>query len=214
MILENRLDAVMEAAPASPIASQQTKMADAFRPFMNQLAAATPVPGGGSVAALAGAFGASLGQMAIRITKDKKNYAQHAERYNDALDRLAPYSATLLELVDADCEAYGLVLAAYKLPKESPERDKAIQDGLIRATEIPSRVANCSAEALRVLEDLRPIIHLNVATDLQVGLQMLRSSVRGAIANMRTNLTAVKDAEARLRYEDMIAGWEQTLRGN
>ena len=106
------------------------------------------------------------------------------------------------------------MLAAYKLPKESPERDKAIQDGLIRATEIPSRVANCSAEALRVLEDLRPIIHLNVATDLQVGLQMLRSSVRGAIANMRTNLTAVKDAEARLRYEDMIAGWEQTLRGN
>jgi len=212
MILENRLAAVMEASgqPKAPAA----KMADALKPFVDQVAAGTPVPGGGSVAAVAGALGASLGQMAIRITKDKKNYAQHAERYNDALDRLAPYAATLLELVDADSEAFGLVLAAYKLPKGSPEREKAVQDGLIRATEIPSRVANCAAEALKVIEDLRAIIHINVATDLQVGMQMLRSSLRGAIANMRTNLAEVKDPESRLRYEDMIAGWEQALRGN
>ncbi len=212
MILENRLGAVIEASgqPKAPAA----KMADALKPFVDQVAAGTPVPGGGSVAAVAGALGASLGQMAIRITKDKKNYAQHADRYNDALDRLAPYAATLLELVDADSEAFGLVLAAYKMPKGSPEREKAVQDGLIRATEIPSRVANCAAEALKVIEDLRAIIHINVATDLQVGMQMLRSSLRGAIANMRTNLAEVKDPESRLRYEDMIAGWEQALRGN
>jgi methenyltetrahydrofolate cyclohydrolase len=155
-----------------------------------------------------------LGQMAIRITKDKQNYRQYAERYTDSLDRLAPYASALLELVDADSEAFGLVLAAYKLPKGSPEREQGVQDGLLRATEIPSRVANCAAEALRVLEDLRSIIHINVATDLQVGIQMLRSCLRGAIANMRTNLTELKDTEARLRYEDMITGWEQTLRGN
>jgi formiminotetrahydrofolate cyclodeaminase len=65
-----------------------------------------------------------------------------------------------------------------------------------------------------VLEALRPIIHVNVATDLQVGLQMLRSCLRGAIANMRTNLTLVKNPDVRIRYEDMITVWEQTLRGN
>ena len=92
--------------------------------------------------------------------------------------------------------------------------EKAVQDGLIRATEIPSRTANCAAEALRVLEELRSIIHINVASDLQVGMQMLRSSLRGAIANMRTNLTEVKDPDVRLRYEDMIVSWEQVLRGN
>jgi len=43
---------------------------------------------------------------------------------------------------------------------------------------------------------------------------MLRSSLRGAIANMRTNLTHVKDPDLRVRYEDMITGWEQSLRGN
>jgi glutamate formiminotransferase/formiminotetrahydrofolate cyclodeaminase len=208
MILENRLSAVMEAASAPP------SMADAVRPFLNRVASPEPAPGGGSVSALAGALGAALGQMAIGITKDKKNYVQYADRFADALDRLAPYTSTLLELIDADSEAYARVMAAYQLPKDSPQRDKAIQDGLIRATEIPSRTASCAAEALRVLEELRSIIHINVASDLQVGMQMLRSSLRGAIANMRTNLTDVKDPDVRMRYEDMIVGWEQTLRGN
>jgi formiminotetrahydrofolate cyclodeaminase len=159
-------------------------------------------------------MGAALGQMAIRITKEKKKYQEHADRYADALDRLAPYTSTLLELIDADSEAYSRVMSAYQLPKDSPERDRAVQAGLIRATEIPSRTANCAAEALRVLEPLRSIIHANVASDLQVGMQMLRSCLRGAIINMRTNLTNIKDAEARARYEDMITVWEQTLRGN
>jgi glutamate formiminotransferase / formiminotetrahydrofolate cyclodeaminase len=209
MILENRLSAVMEAASAAA-----PSMADTVRPFLDRVASAEAVPGGGSVSALAGALGAALGQMAIRITKDKKNYVQHADRFTDALDRLAPYTSTLQELIDADSEAYARVMAAYQLPKDSPQRDKAIQSGLIRATEIPSRTANCAAEALRVLEELRSIIHINVASDLQVGMQMLRSALRGAIANMRTNLTDVKDPDLRVRYEDMIVGWEQTLRGN
>ena len=210
MILENRLEEAISAAQIQGSGFGN----ETIRAFVERVASAEPAPGGGSVAALAGAVGAALGQMALRITKGKKNYAQHADRYADALDRLAPYTSTLLELIDADAEAYGRVMAAYKLPKNSPQRDGAIQDGLIRATDIPSRTANCAAEALRVLEQLRSIIHPNVASDLQVGMQMLRSSLRGAIANMRTNLTQVKDSDVRVRYEDMITGWEQNLRGN
>ena len=194
--------------------SAASTMAQTVRLFVDRVASPEASPGGGSVSALAGALGAALGQMAIGITKDKKDYLQYADRYADALDRLAPYTSTLLELIDADSEAFGRVMAAYQLPKDSARRDKAIQDGLIRATEIPSRTANCAAEALRVLEELRSIIHINVAADLQVGMQMLRSSLRGAITNMRTNLTEVKDADVRVRYEDMIVGWEQSLRGN
>lgn len=207
MVLENRLDDVLSSASAGG-------MAGGLRSFVDRVASAEPLPGGGSVAALAGALGTALGQMAVRITKDKKDFRQHADRFGDALDRLAPYTAALLELVDADSEAYSRVISAYKLPKDSPEREKAIQDALIRATEIPSRTANCASEALHVLEELRAIIHPNVASDLNVGLQMLRSALRGAIMNMRTNLTAVNDADVRIRYEDMIADWEQTLRGS
>jgi formiminotetrahydrofolate cyclodeaminase len=184
-----------------------------LRDFIDRVASAEPVPGGGSVSALAGALGAALGQMAIRLTKDKKNFAQHTDRYMDALDRLAPYRSALLELIDADAEAFNRVMAAYKISKESAQREPAIQEALVRATEIPSRTANCAAEALRVLEELRTVIHPNVTSDLQVALTMLRSAVRGAVANMRINLVEVKDSETRLRYEDMIVGFEQALRG-
>jgi glutamate formiminotransferase len=214
MILENRLEQVMSGGRGSEGEKSPTPFADIVRPFVDRVASPQAVPGGGAVAALAGALGAALGQMAIGITKGKKNYAQHAERFSDALDRLAPYTSTLLELIDADAEAYSRVMEAYKLPKESPERPRMVQSRLIRATDVPSRTANCAAEALRVLEQLRPIIHINVASDLQVGMQMLRSCLRGAIANMRTNLSDINDPDVRVRYEDMISEWEQILRGN
>jgi glutamate formiminotransferase len=213
MILENRLEEVM-ASHAGRGDRTFVPFSDVLRPFVDRVASAEPAPGGGSVAALAGSLGAALGQMAVRISKDKKNFVQHADRFADALDRLGPYTTMLLELVDADAEAYGRVMNAYKLPKDSPERSKAVQSGLIRATEVPSRVANCAAEALGVFEQLRPIIHTNVSSDFQVGMQMLRSCLRGAIANMRTNLSLINDSDVRLRYEDMITGWEQMLRGN
>jgi len=210
MILENRLAEVMSRAPVQAPAqpaqppAQPATMADALR-------AAEPIPGGGSVAALAGALGAALGQMAIRITREKKNYQQHAERYADALDRLSRHTAELLGFVDRDSEAYERVMAAYKLPKDSPDRERAIQDGLMHATEIPCRTGSSAAEALRICEDLRSIIHVNAASDFQVGVQMLQTSVRGAVANMRTNLTGIKDPAARIRYEDMILSFEQML---
>ncbi len=208
LILENRLSEVM-----SGISTTAGGMNDGLRDFVDRVASAEPVPGGGSVSALAGALGAGLGQMAIRLTKDKKNFAQNSERYLDALDRLAPYRSALLELIDADAEAFNLVMAAYRISKESPGREGAIQQALIRATEIPSRTAQCASEALGVLEDLRTVIHPNVTSDLQVALTMLRSAIRGAVANMRINLADVKDAEARVRYEDMIVTFEQSIRG-
>ena len=210
MILENRLAEVMSRVPVQAPAQPAT-MADALRGFVDRVASAEPIPGGGSVAALAGALGAALGQMAIRITKEKKNYQQHAGRYADALDRLSRHTAELLAFVDRDSEAYQRVMTAYKLPKDSHDRDRAIQEGLMHATEIPSRTGSSAAEALRICEDLRSIIHVNVASDFQVGVQMLRTSVRGAVANMRTNLTGIKDPAARIRYEDMILSFEQML---
>jgi glutamate formiminotransferase len=200
MVLENRIDAV--------IAGSERKMSDTLRPFVDRVASAVPAPGGGSVAALAGALGTSLGQMAIGITKDKKNYIQYADRYANALEQLARYNAAFLELVDADTEAYCHVMTAYKLPKDSKDREAAVQAGLVGATEIPSRIGQSAAEVLRILEELRPIIHVNVVSDLEVGLQMLRSSLHGAIANMRTNLKDLKDEQVRRRYEEIIQRWE------
>lgn len=199
MILENRLAEIMSSSGVRP---------DTVRGFIERVASADPVPGGGSVAALAGALGAALGQMAIEITKTKKNYQEHATRYSHALNRLAGLRTTLLELVDADSAAYGKVMAAFKIPKESAGRDGAIQEALIHATDVPARTASIAAEAFRLLEGLRPVIHSNVSSDLEVGCQMLRSALKGGIANMRINIKDIKDAEVRTRYEEMIRDLE------
>src|SRR5262249_43693742 len=66
-----------------------------------------------------------------------------------------------------------------------------------------------AADALRICEDLRSIIHANVASDFQVGIQMLQTSVRGAVANMRTNLAGIKDPAARKHYEEVILSLER-----
>jgi glutamate formiminotransferase len=196
-ILENRLAEVMPQARTS-------SASEMVRNFVEQVASPEPLPGGGSVAALSGALGVALGQMAIDISRTKKSYQQHAERYSDALSRLTVYRTTLLDLVDADIAAYTSVISAYSIPRNSPGREASIQSALIHATEIPSRTATIAGEALRVLEDLRPVIYPNVSSDLIVGLQMLRSAVVGGITNVRVNLQNVKDEEVRLHFEDVI----------
>src|SRR5262249_38443290 len=165
MILENRLADVIAEAPT------RGSMADGLRAFVDHVASSEPVPGGGSIAALAGSLGAALGQMAVGISKGKKNFQQYADRYTEALNRLAAYNATLLQLVASDSAAYAQVMAAYKLAKDTLEREETIQNALIGATEVPSRTATSAAEALQICEDIRPIIHPNVASDLEVGIQ-------------------------------------------
>src|SRR5262245_62067205 len=143
MILENRLAQVMS---------------ESLGDFVARVGSAEPVPGGGSVAALAGALGAALGQMTVEITRVKKAFQEHSNRYSTALEALSSQRTALLQLVEADAGAYRKVMEAYKLPKESPTRDAAIQEALIRATEVPSRTAGLAVEALEVLHDLQSII--------------------------------------------------------
>jgi glutamate formiminotransferase / formiminotetrahydrofolate cyclodeaminase len=192
MILENRLAEVMS---------------ESLGDFVARVASAEPVPGGGSVAALAGALGAALGQMAIEITKGKKAFQEHASRYAAALEKLGSERAVLLQLVEADAAAYKNVMEAYRVPKESPDRDGAIQGALIHATDVPSRTSESAVQALQILQDLQTIIHPNVASDFEVARQMLRSAIHGGIANIRINTKEIKDEKIRKRYEDMASNY-------
>jgi glutamate formiminotransferase / formiminotetrahydrofolate cyclodeaminase len=207
LVLENRLEEVI-----SSISGSDGVVAEDIRGFVNRVSSGQPTPGGGSVAALAGALGAALIQMAVRLTKEKKKYQEYAEQYAQTLERLEVHTSTLLSLIQADADAYSSVMAAYKLPKTSAARVQAIQDGLVRATDVPSRTAHQAAEVLRLVEGLRSILHNNVSSDISVGVQMLRAAIRGGIANMSTNLEDIGDQEARRKYEAMIAAWEEDLK--
>jgi len=165
--------------------------------FAEQLAGDTPAPGGGSVAALAGALSASLCAMVARLTIGRKQYrdAEEAmERVREKCDQLA---AKLLTLVDLDTDAYNQVTTAFKMPKASDvqklARSEAIQEATKLAAAVPLETLKTVAElcdsVVEVLEKGNP----NCVTDAGVAAQMIRASAAGAAYNVRVNLSGIKD---------------------
>jgi methenyltetrahydrofolate cyclohydrolase len=149
--------------------------------------------------------------MCLRITKNKKNYLQYAERYAPALAELEQRADQFYKLIHKDAEAFTEVMFAYKVPKDDPDRDEILQKALVHATAAPAETARTAVSTLKVIKDLQPIIHSSVMSDFEVAVQMLGAAVRAAIANMKINLQSLKDQTVRKRFEDEIANFEQEI---
>lgn len=169
------------------------------RDFLASLAARTPTPGGGSIAALNAALGLGLVAMAARFTSGKKYEAVEAEaaRAAEECDRLRSEAAGL---VDADTDAYDQVTAAYGLPKgtegEKAARTKAIQDALAVAMAVPERTLAVAVAGLKVAARFAPHSNRNLASDVLVGASCLHCAAEGARANVRINAAGLADAQA------------------
>jgi len=167
------------------------------QPFLDVVARATPAPGGGSVAALAGALGASLGQMVAGLSRKKKSLAAHAATLGETAEKFRAASQDLAEGIDRDAAAYELVLTANKLPRETVEeqrrRDLAIQQAFQAAVEAPLEVARKAAEVFEILGQLQSMSAPSMLSDVRVGRMMAATAVRGALENVATNLESIAD---------------------
>jgi glutamate formiminotransferase / formiminotetrahydrofolate cyclodeaminase len=202
-VLENRLEASLGgAAPEGP-----GKLAGLTQPFLDAVAQPTATPGGGSVAALAGALGASLGQMVAGLSRKKKSQAAYVEPLSEAVAEFQAASRTLAEAIDKDAASFESVMAAYKLPQANPEeqrrRDDAIQQALQGAAAVPLEVARKSAEIYERLGQLEAISSPSMISDIRVGRLMAAAGVRGALENVSINLESITDGAfaARMRSE-------------
>ena len=92
--------------------------------YLDILISDEPAPGGGSVSALAGAQGAALMSMVCDLTISKKKYAEDHEFCKAVKEEAVELFKSLSEAIDKDTDAYNLVAAAFKMPKETDE-DKA-----------------------------------------------------------------------------------------
>src|SRR5512146_2493790 len=108
LILENRLAAIMSGKAAVG------GLRAGVEPFVEQLAAPTATPGGGSAAAAAGAMAAGLAHMVAALSRGKKNYLQYERELSDAIARLAQLREELKAAIDADAASYDAVVKAYK----------------------------------------------------------------------------------------------------
>jgi len=189
LILENRLAAVMGGKMAIG------GLRAGVEPFVEQLAAPTATPGGGSAAAAAGAMAAGLAHMVAAMSRGKKAYLQHENELSAAIARLAQLREDLKAAVDADAASYNAVMKAYKQAREAADGDAIIMAALKEATRVPFEVAERSREVGRLAEKLGPITNPNMKSDLTTASALARAAVEGALANVEINLSSMKDQE-------------------
>ena len=206
-VFENRIEASFAGASA---AEGPGKLAALAQPFLDAVAEPSATPGGGSVAALAGALGASLGQMVAGLSRKKKSQAAYVEPLSDALAEFHTASRVLAEAIDRDAASFESVMAAYKLPQATPEeqgrRESAIQNALQGAANVPMEVALKAANVFDLLGQLQKIASPSMLSDIRVGRLMAGAAVRGALENVAINLQSITDSafSSRLRSESEL----------
>jgi glutamate formiminotransferase/formiminotetrahydrofolate cyclodeaminase len=178
--------------------------------FLGAVASPSPVPGGGSVAALAGALGAALAQMVAGLTIGKKKYASVDAEMREIALRTASLVNTLAALVARDAEAYAEVAAAYKLPQESEAaaatRQTAVTTALIRAAQVPLETARACADVADLAAVVAEKGNTNAASDAGVAALLAEAGCKGAAFNVRINVAALDDRSAGAALLEDIRG--------
>ena len=165
--------------------------------FAMQTASNEPVPGGGSISALAGALAAALTEMVAGLTIGKKKYAEVEEEMKKAVAPMHEICEHLLDDIKRDSESFDLYMQALTLPKETEEekaaRTKAMQDGLKAAVAVPLSVAKRAYEVMPYAEVMVTKGNKTAVTDALVATMMARTAVLGALFNVKINLESIKD---------------------
>jgi glutamate formiminotransferase/formiminotetrahydrofolate cyclodeaminase len=178
-------------------ASKKSLVKMDLRQFCNETLSDSPAPGGGSVAALMGALGASLGGMVANLSAGKRGWEEKLKYFSDWAVKAQQLKDELLFLVDEDTAAFNKVMAAFALPKESADekaaRTAAIQSANKYAAEIPLRVMETATRAYPLLSDMAEQGNPASISDVGVGLLVLRACIDGAALNVRINLAGLKD---------------------
>jgi formiminotetrahydrofolate cyclodeaminase len=183
--LENRLSEALNPEPS-------------LDEFLSSVAETSPLlPGGGSVAALAGALAAALGEMMSGVTEGRKKFASVDAKVREIHAKLTKLRDMLKHLVQEDSAAFKSLMDALKLPKESEEqkaaRAEAMESATKAATETPLRIARAAVEVLEHLEVLVEAGNPNARSDAATGAQMAYASLKGAQYNILTNIRGLKD---------------------
>jgi glutamate formiminotransferase len=189
LILENRLAGVMSGKVAVG------GLRAGVEPFIEQLAAPTATPGGGSAAAASGAMAAGLAGMVASMCSGKKAYVQYESQFSEAIARLAVLREELKAAIDADAESYNVVMKAYKSAKETKESgdgSRAINAALEQATNVPLGVAERAVKVVRIAAGLKPITSPNMKSDLTTAIALAKAALEGALANVEINLGSLQ----------------------
>ncbi len=180
--------------PSVPEDALVAKRTDAF---VHEVSRDSPAPGGGSVAALAGALGAALASMVANLTVGKPGYESAFDDMAAAAEEAQAVKDRLLQAVDEDTRAFNAYMDALRLPKgteaEKAARKAAMQAGLKQAVAVPLETARLGLRAMALARRAAESGNKNSVSDAGVGAQMAFACVGGACLNVRINLPGILD---------------------
>ena len=165
--------------------------------FTHETASESPAPGGGSISACVGAFGAALATMMANLSAHKRGWDERWEEFSDWAEKGKAHHDALLGLIDADTEAFNALMSAFGLPQgtaaEKADRTAAIQAATKNAIEVPLSVMETALASMDVLRAMAEIGIPASVSDAGVGALCARSAVMGAYLNVRINLSGLVD---------------------
>ena len=187
LILENRLAAMTSGRAAAG------GLRAGVEPFIEQLAAPTAVPGGGSASAAAGAMAAGLAAMVAKMSQGKKAYAEFGAELTAAVAKLETLREELQAAIDSDAASYQALVAACRAqknaaPEQSIAAGEAVTEALLGAARVPMRVAEWADEVGTLAVALCTKTNPKMGSDLTVASALARAAVEGALANVEINL--------------------------
>nr|MBA2585883.1 cyclodeaminase/cyclohydrolase family protein [Chthoniobacterales bacterium] len=181
-----------------------------LRQFCDETLSESPAPGGGSVAALMGALGVSLGGMVANLSAGKRGWEERLGYFSDWAVKAQQLKDEMLLLVDEDTAAFNTVMAAFALPKglaeEKAARSAAIQQANKYAAEVPLRVMETASKSYQLLAEMAENGNPASISDVGVGLLALRACVNGAALNVRINLAGLKDKKIKAALLERVEG--------
>lgn len=168
--------------------------------FVDALASADPVPGGGGASALVGAIGVALGNMVGSLTVGKKKYIDVQGDIISLKEKAASLQTDLLSLVQKDADVFEPLSKAYAIPKDDPTRDAVMESALRQACDVPIEIMNCCCKAIVLMKDFAAKGTSIAISDVGVGVSMCKAALLGASLNVFINTKIMKDR----KYASMV----------
>ncbi|MBU1162181.1 MAG: cyclodeaminase/cyclohydrolase family protein [Proteobacteria bacterium] len=165
--------------------------------FLDRTASSDPVPGGGSISALAAASAAGLVEMVANLTGGRKGFEATQTEMKEISGKAAAFREKLSGCIDRDSKTYNQVISSFKMPKnneaQAKTRTRAIQAALKHAAEVPLWVASETLKVMSLAEIVLQKGNPNAVTDGLVAVMMARTAILGALYNVKINLKSITD---------------------
>lgn len=183
--------------------------------YLNELAARTPTPGGGGVAALSGALACGLLSMSANFTLGKEEYKQHEKEVTRILTQSEKLRSDFTLLIEEDSLSYQKVSSAYKMPKatagEKEKRASAVQLALKESTLVPLDICKNSFNGINLASALEGKANVNLIDDLKAALILFKASFKMASFNVCSNLSKIKDDKFVKENKQLLENLEKKI---